>query len=121
MRLQKLAMMAACLAPIVSQAGIVVSTCQTITAVDSWLASGTPAIYLILSPGISGCAAITSGSVGYVVGQNGVTSANINELLAMSLTAFVQGRQVMIGYDSATLPNCNSQLLMIGGEAGQCP
>jgi hypothetical protein len=107
------------LAPVISQATVVWSGCQTITAVSNYLANDN-GFYLALSPGISGCSAITTGGVGFVESYDGVTSTNINALLATALTAYSAGQQVMIAYDNGTT-TCNSQVIAIGGYSAQCP
>jgi hypothetical protein len=96
------------------------SSCQTITAVSNYLAYNN-SIYLTLSPGISGCTGNGSPSVGFVVGQLGVTSDNIKSLLASALTALTSGSQVTVFYDDSTTPQCNSQIVAIKGYAAQCP
>jgi len=99
------------------------SSCQTVTAVTNYLAYDN-GIFVSLSPGISGCTGdyqAPYSSVGFVVGQEGVTSTNINALLATSLTAMASGHQVMVAYDATTAPTCYAQVIAVGGFAGQCP
>jgi hypothetical protein len=106
-----------------AQAALAWSSCQTVTAVSNYLAYSN-SIYLTLSPGISGCTGNSGSSVsavGFVVGQEGVTSTNINALLATSLAALTAGHQVMVYYDASTAPQCNSQIVAVGGFAAQCP
>lgn len=115
--------LACALCPVLGQANMVWSSCQTVTAVSNYIAYN-DGIYLTLSPGISGCAANSGNStsaVGFVVGQLNVTDANISSLLATSLTAVAAGTQVMIYYDSASVPQCNAQIVAIHGFADQCP
>ncbi len=121
MRLRTRLMFAACcFAPIASQATVVWSTCQTITAVDNYLA-GTPAqLILVLSPGIAGCSVITAGAMSFEVGEQGITASNINYFLATSLTAFTAGKRVMIAYDNSTA-SCFGSTLAVGGFSAQCP
>ena len=115
MRLLTRMMFAVCLlAPVVSQATMVWSACQTITAVSDYLAYSN-SVQLAFSPGIPGC-----GVGSFVVGQGGVTSTNVNSLLATSLAAFTAGKQVMIYYDNST-SNCYSTIVAVGGYSGQCP
>jgi hypothetical protein len=108
------------LAPVVSQATVVWSACQTVAAVADYLAYNN-SVNLALSPGISGCVSNgVTGAVSFSVGQNGVSSTNVNSLLATGLAAFTAGKQVMILYDNAT-SNCYSAIVAVGGYSGQCP
>jgi len=122
MRLFRPLMIAFCvLSPIMSQATTVWSSCQTITAVDNYLAYSTPQVILVLSPGITGCTnASATGAVSFEIGQNGITSTNVNYVLATSLTAFAAGKSIMVTYDNST-SNCFSQIISIGGYSAQCP
>ncbi|MGC2031358.1 MAG: hypothetical protein WA642_15165 [Steroidobacteraceae bacterium] len=115
-------MFAVCLlSPVVSQSAVVWSTCQTITAVDNYLAQSTSQLILVLSPGVSGCSnASATGAVSFEIGQDGITSSNVNYILATTLSAFVAGKRVMIAYDNSTA-QCYSQIIAIGGYAAQCP
>jgi len=111
-------------APILGEAQTLTwSGCQTITGVSNYIPYN-GAFYISLSPGISGCTANTGNStsaVGFIPGQLGVTSSNINSLLATGLTALSLGAKVMVYYDSSSVPQCNSQILAIHGYADQCP
>jgi|SRR5579859_2693492 len=101
------------LASTVSQAAVVWSSCQSITAVTNEPVSST--ILLTLSPGIAGCSAQgVTGAVGFVVGQAGLSATNMSSLLATSLSAVSLGRKVLIGYDNSS-SNCYSSSISIGG------
>jgi hypothetical protein len=127
MNLMKRVMLVACACvPFVTaeaQAAVTWSSCQTVTAVSNYLAYNN-SIYLTLSPGISGCTGNSGSSVsavGFLVGQEGVASTNIQSLLATSLAAMAAGSQVMIFYDTSTAPQCYSQIVAVHGFAAQCP
>ena len=95
------------------------SSCQTITAVSNYLPHS-DAVYLTLSPGISGCNSIVQGASGFRVGQAGVTADTIKSLLATSLAAYLAGKQVMIYYEEVT-GSCYGMIISVGGYSGQCP
>ena len=103
------------LAPTVSQAALVWSNCEKITAVSDYLAYASyDAIYITVSPAISGCTG------------NGPASAvtfavNVNSILAIALAAYTSGHQVRVFYDNATTPQCYSQIVGVGGYYGECP
>jgi hypothetical protein len=108
--------------PALSQA-LTWSSCQTVTAASNYLAQDN-GIFISLSPGIAGCTGnyqAPYSAVSFVVGQQGVTSTNINTFLAAGLTAVVSGHQVMVLYDETTAPTCYAQVIAVGGFAGQCP
>jgi hypothetical protein len=109
--------------PVVSQAAITWSTCGTVTSVSNYIANDN-SFYVTLSGSAipSSCTAISSvpGSVGFVVGSDGVTSTNQTALLASALSAMATGQQVMIAYDNST-SSCNGQVISIGGYSAQCP
>lgn len=105
--------------PLVSQAALVWSSCQTVTGVSNQLAYDNGVFLAFSGSGISGCSDGTPGGIAFLVGQEGVTSTNITTILATSLTAVSSGRQVMIYYDTSN--SCYSQIIAVGGYAGQCP
>jgi hypothetical protein len=116
-------MIAACvLAPMASQAAVVWSACQTITAVTNEPASSAgSSILLTLSPGVSGCSAQgVTGATEFFVGQDGVIADNMNGFLASSLAAFSVGKQVLVAYDNGS-SNCYSTAISLGGYLAQCP
>jgi hypothetical protein len=121
MRLLTRMMFAVCLlAPVVSQAGLGWSTCQTITAIADDLAYN-GSVNVLLSPGISGCVSNgIAGAINFAVGQDGVTATNVDGLLATSLAAFTAGKRVTILYDNST-SNCYSAIVAVGGYDAQCP
>ena len=111
------------LAPTVSQAALVWSPCEKITAVSDYLAYSN-SVYLVISPAITGCNGSTGGNgsaVDFAVGQEAVTSANVNSFLAVALAAYSSGHQVKIYYDNATTPQCYSMIVAVGGYYGECP
>jgi hypothetical protein len=125
MRLLTRMMIAVCmLAPTVSQAALVWSGCETITAVSNYLAyAAYNAVYLSISPAISGCIGNTGGNgsaVALAVGQEGVTSTNIDSLLAVALAAYSSAHHVKVYYDNAT-NQCYAQIVAVGGYYGECP
>jgi hypothetical protein len=108
------------LIPVVSNAALVWSGCLTITSVSNELAYDNGVFLAFSGGGISGCGAGTAGGVVFLVGQEGVTSSNINSILATALAAQVSGKGVMILYDNSS-GACNSQIISIGGYSSQCP
>jgi hypothetical protein len=103
------------LAPALSQAAIVTSTCQTVVAVENaWASNGI--VYLYLSPGVgSPCLAYAGASViEFEVGQGLVTSTNINSIVATALSAYVSGHQLSVQYDNSAA-NCFGHTISIGG------
>lgn len=111
------------LAPTVSQAALVWSNCEKITAVSDYLAYASyDAIYITVSPAISGCTGNGPASaVTFAVNQEGVTATNVNSILAIALAAYTSGHQVRVFYDNATTPQCYSQIVGVGGYYGECP
>lgn len=97
------------LMPAMAQATMVWSGCQTITAVSEEPADPQGAsILLDMSPGISGCFAQgVAGAINFTAAQ-GIASADLNGLLATSLSAFTVGKRVMVYYDNSTA-NCYGQ------------
>jgi hypothetical protein len=118
-------MIAVCmLAPTVSQSAMVWSPCEKITAVSNYLAYAYNAVYLTLTPAISGCTGNSGGNasaVGFAVGQEGVNATNVNSLLAAGLAAYSAGHQVKVYYDNSTTPQCYAQIVAVGGYYGECP
>lgn len=94
------------------------SSCQTITAVSNYTTHES-AVYVILSPGISGCHADAPGATKFKVGQMGVTADALKGFLATALAAYLSGKQVMIHYDE-TSPSCHASIISVGGWAAQC-
>lgn len=111
------------LLPLVSQAAITWSACGTITSVSNYLANDN-SVYVTLSGSAipSSCAGIAGvpGSVAFAIGQEGISSTNVNALLATALSAQASGQQVMIAYDNST-SSCFGQDIAVGGYAAQCP
>ena len=121
MRIRSRVMLAiSLLVPFAAQAAQQWSGCQTIVGVSNYMAYNNDNLIILgLSPGLPDCSYNgMPGAVGIIVGQFGVTSANISAFLAGSLTAYSTGRQVMIYYDSAT---CFANIISNGGYVGQCP
>jgi hypothetical protein len=121
MRLLKRVLIAGCLlGTTVSQAATYVwSSCQTIVGVSNYIAYSNQLV-LALFPGISGCSgAGVTGGVGFIIGSDGVTSANIDGFLASSLAAYHTGTHVMILYDSS-VAECAGAIISTGGYSGQC-
>ncbi len=117
----RMTMLAILSVPAVSQASLVWSGCLTVTGVSNELAYDNGVFLAFSGGGISGCGAGTPGGVVFLVGQQGVTSSNISSILGMALTAQVSGKGVMILYDNSAGGSCNSQIISLGGYAGQCP
>jgi hypothetical protein len=90
--------------------------CQSVIGITNDLADNN-AIYITLSPGITACS-LSTGSVGFVVGANGVTSGNINSLLATAMFAMATGQQVMVYFNTT---GCTGQVIAVGGYQKQCP
>ena len=113
-------MIAVCLlASTASHAANAWSGCQTIVGVSNYIAYSNQLV-LALSPGISGCSgAGVTGGVGFIIGTDGVTSTNIDGLLASGLSAFLTGTQVMILYDNS-VTSCAGEIISVGGYSGQC-
>jgi hypothetical protein len=106
-----------------ARAALTWSSCQTVTGVSNYMALSN-SVYLTLSPGIPGCNASTGtsvSSVGFAIGQEGVSATNIESYLATGLTAMSTGSQVTIYYDTSTAPQCYSMVLAVHGYANQCP
>ena len=95
------------------------SSCQTITSVVEQTAFNN-SFYVNLAPGVSGCAADTSGEVLYRIGMAGVTTDTYRGLIASTLAAFLTGKQVMVFYDASQAPTCFASIIAIGGYANQC-
>ena len=111
------------LVPALSQAAIVQSSCQTVTGIVNNIAGSSPSdIFVYLSPGISGCGTSGYSFSVFAVGTNGVTSTNINSILATALTAYVTGHQISIEYDDSSA-SCFGQVIAVGAGlvAGNCP
>jgi hypothetical protein len=122
MRVFTITMILACLtASIGAQATQQWSSCETIVGVTNMLAYNNT-VDLALSPQISGCNSDqVSGSIMFTVGQDGVTSTNINTLLASVLAAFSSGQRVMFYYDyDSSTSNCYGVIVSNGGNGGQC-
>lgn len=110
------------LAPLVSQATATTwSSCLTVKSVSNQIASATPAIYVYVSV-LSGCGVSGYPFVSFVVGTDGVTSANINSILASALSAAATGRGISVFYDSST-SSCYATSFDFGGNSasGYCP
>lgn len=104
-----------------SQAGLLWSSCQTITGVVHEPIGSAGNVLLSLSPGISGCSAAgVTGAPMFMAGQDGVAATDLGGFLADSLTAISSGRQVQITYDNSS-PNCYATPVAVGGINGQCP
>ena len=94
--------------PVLSQATVAWSSCQTITGVTNQPVGSN--ILVSLSPGISGCSSQgVAGAITFSAGQLGLAASDLNGLLASSLSALALGRQVLIAVDTST-PNCYASL-----------
>ena len=102
-----------------SQAAMVWSACQTVTAVSDFIAYNN-AVWLALSPGITGCGSTSIGGVGFVIGVDGVTTTNIGGFLSVSIAAYTTGHQVTVFYDNSST-QCATQIIAVGGYTAQCP
>jgi hypothetical protein len=114
-----IAVILALLLPALADASNGWSGCQTITGVSYEPTNQT--LILTLSPGIPGCSPFgITGAAQFVVGALGVTTDNLNGLLASSLSAYSVGRPVLIGYDNSS-SGCYSTSISLGGYLpGQC-
>jgi len=122
--LSKIVIVMCVLSPIVSQAAIVTSACETVVAVENALASN-GIVYIYLSPNVgSPCLSAGGASVlQFEVGQGLVTNTNINSIVATALAAYTAGHQLMVQYDNSTA-SCFGQTISIGGPNGSgalCP
>jgi hypothetical protein len=96
-------------------AAVVWSGCMTVTAVSNYIAySGQAFIYF--SANLPGVAPAGAGYP-FVIGQNGVTSDNINSFLATATAAKLSNTSVMVLFDNAT---GNLIIMSLGGYSGQC-
>jgi hypothetical protein len=107
--------------PVMSQAAVVWSGCQTITGVTNQPAGQN--FFLTLSPGITTCTSTVgsqgiTGAVTFQVGQDSLATGDLSGLFASALTAISIGKTVQITYDNAT---CYANAISIGGIAGACP
>lgn len=104
-----------------SQATLLWSPCQTIIGVVHEPIGSNGNLLLTLSPGITGCSAAgITGSVEFMIGQDGVTLDYLGGFLASSLSANATGKTVQITYDN-TSSNCYATAIAVGGTNGQCP
>lgn len=94
------------------------STCHRITAVSNYIAYSNT-VYAILTPGIPGCSSDALGAVVFRVGEMGVTADSLKTLLATATAAYLGEKSVMIYYNNAT-SSCFSNVISVGGYAGQC-
>ena len=95
------------------------STCQTITAVSNYIAYSST-VYVILSPGIPVCNNDAPGAAMFRAGKMGVTDDSLKTLLASATAAYLAGKRIQVFYDESA-PTCFSNVVSIGGNAGQCP
>jgi hypothetical protein len=107
--------------PVASQAALVWSTsCQTVISAGNYLPFNN-SVVLVLSPGISGCGVAGDSYSVFQVGTNGVSTDNINSILATGLAAATSGKQVAIYYDNST-SSCFGQIVAVGGAGSVlCP
>jgi hypothetical protein len=110
------------LIPSLGQAAIVQSSCQTVTGIENNVAGSPGNILVYLSPGISGCGTGGYSFSVFSIGTNGITSTNINSILAAALTAYTTGHQISVEYDNSTA-SCYGQVIAVGAGlvAGNCP
>jgi len=106
-----------------AQAAITWSGCGTISSISNYIANSNQ-FFILLSPAGAippACTAIggVPGSVSFMIGQDGVTSANFSSLLAIGMQASATGQPVMIAYDNST-SSCYGQVIAIGGYSAQC-
>ncbi len=101
--------------PVKARAALVWSGCMTITGVSDYTAySGEVFVYFSASlPGVAPAGA----GYPFVIGQNGVTAANINSFLAAATAALLSNTSVMVFYDNTT---GYLIIMSLGGYAGQC-
>jgi len=122
MRILTSLMTAACLmVSIDSQATNQWTACETVIGVNNYI-PGSQAIIVALSPAVPGCQSAVngvSGAVTFHTGQNAVIESDLSPLLASILTAYTNGKQVMLYYDDSA--GCWGQLVANGGFGGQCP
>jgi hypothetical protein len=98
-----------------ASAAVVWSGCMTITGVSNYIGySGQ--VFVYFSADLPGVAPAGAGYP-FVIGQNGVTSDNINSFLATATAAMLSNTSVMVLFDNAT-----GYLIIIslGGYSGQC-
>jgi len=100
--------------PALGEAATVWSSCQTVVAVQNQMAD-VNGIAVYFSPGISGCGTGSYSLSQIIVGQQGVTSSNINSILATVLAAQLSGVRVAIQYDPSTASSYGSDVA-IGGN-----
>lgn len=107
--------------PIASQAALQWTSasaggaCQTVIGLTNQLANAN-SFSVTLSPGITGCTPST-GTIAFTEGTDGVSSTNIQALLATALFALSTGQQVMLYYDTSS---CTGEIIAIGGYQNQC-
>ena len=122
--LKRISLVICLLVPVASQAtNTWSSTCQTVKAVSNQIANSvTPAIFVYISPGLTGCGTGSYSYVSFQIGINGVTSTNINSILASALTAAATGKGITVYYDPST-SYCYAENLDYGGNSvtGYCP
>lgn len=105
--------------PIITNATVVWSGCQTIVAIST--EPNQASLLITLSPGISGCSAQgVTGAINFTIGQEGLAATDLSNILGTSVSAYALGRQVMLAYDNATT-NCYGTAVSIGGYQAQCP
>lgn len=105
--------------PVLSQAAVAWSSCQTVTGVTVQPVGSN--ILVSLSPGISGCSSQgITGAITFSAGQLGLATGDLSGLLASSMTALALGRQVLIAVDTSS-SNCYATSVSVGGYNGQCP
>lgn len=93
------------------------SSCQTVTGVSNYIAFGNQVI-VALSPGLPCTVPVgVPGGVSFVIGTNGITTANINTFLASALSAYATGQKVQLYFDDAA---CSGLIISNGGITGQC-
>lgn len=105
-------------APLLAQATVVRSPCQTVVGVTNQPVGSN--FLVTLSPGISGCSSQgITGAVTFQASQAGL-GTDLSSLLTSSLTAISLGREVQISYDNSS-STCWGTGVSIGGTSGQCP
>ena len=114
MRLLNRLVIAACLSiPLTSQATIVSSGCLTISGIENNIANGNDILVYFASPGIPGCGTGGTSFSIFMIGTDGVTSTNINSILAIALSAYATGHQVSVQYDNSSA-SCFGEIIDVG-------
>lgn len=105
--------------PVIANATVVWSGCQTIVAIST--EPNQASLLITLSPGIAGCSAQgITGAINFTIGQESLAATDLSNILGTSVSAYALGKQVMLAYDNATT-SCYGAAVSIGGYEAQCP